>query len=115
MRASTLLPNSLPLLSKQMTRKSGSRSCSAIATRSSTASLTTKRSRSSTFATHLGALGNRNSLRLDARGLDDRPPLLDLGPVVGSKSLGGLHVPRGNLLADVDEPLLHRRIAHRLD
>src|SRR5436190_24265627 len=53
-------------------------------------------------------------LRLDVRGLDDRPPLLDLGLVVGSERLLRLLLAWRQLLALIEESLPHRRIGQRL-
>src|SRR3981081_3749367 len=50
------------------------------------------------------------SLSLDVRRLDDRPPLLDLGRVVGAQGLRCLLFARENLLAGVGQPLAHARI-----
>ena len=47
----------------------------------------------------------RRSLHLDARGLNDRPPFSDLGPVVGAKRLGRLLCARGYLLAEIGKAL----------
>jgi hypothetical protein len=47
---------------------------------------------------------------LDVRGFEDRPPLLDLGPVVGRERLRILILARRNLLAEIGEPLAHAGI-----
>jgi transposase len=52
----------------------------------------------------------RGSLALDACCLDDRPPLFDLGLVVGAKRLGRLLLARENLLCEIGEPCPHVRI-----
>src|SRR5450755_2059826 len=57
-----------------------------------------------------GGRGEVGSFHLDARGLDDRPPLFDLGFLVGAQRLRGLLLGWINLLPDLGEPLLHRRI-----
>src|SRR5262249_56771244 len=56
-----------------------------------------------------------NSLCLDVRRLDDRPPLLDLGAVMGEQRLRGLILARGNLLAELSETLTHTRIGQSFD
>src|ERR1700692_4441874 len=53
------------------------------------------------------------SVRVDVGGLDDRPPLLDLGLLVGAERLGGLLVARRDLLAEIGELLSHLRIGQR--
>jgi hypothetical protein len=45
------------------------------------------------------------SLTLDARRLDDWPPLLDFSLVIGGERLRILILARRNLLADINEPL----------
>src|SRR6266496_2504369 len=50
---------------------------------------------------------------LDARCLDDRPPLVDLGLVEGVKRFWSLLVGREYLLADVGEPLPYRWVGER--
>src|SRR5262244_2841639 len=47
---------------------------------------------------------------LDVRGLEDRPPLLDLGLVVGRERLRILILARRNVLAEIGEPLAHAGI-----
>src|ERR1700722_10567241 len=46
-------------------------------------------------------------------GLDDWPPLLDLGPLKGAERLRRLLVAGVNLLPEIGEPLTHRRIGQR--
>ena len=58
---------------------------------------------------------NRISLRLDVGGLDDRPPLLDLGLLQCAKRLGRLLLARENLLAKIGEPRTHRRIGQGIN
>src|SRR6516162_10071577 len=50
------------------------------------------------------------SFRLDARRLDDGPPLLDLGLLVSCKRLRRLLLPRWKLKAHLDQPLSYLRI-----
>jgi iron(III) transport system substrate-binding protein len=47
-------------------------------------------------------------LRPNSRGLDDWPPLVDLGLLKSKKRLGCLLLAREHLLADVGEPSTHR-------
>src|SRR5215469_11800241 len=47
---------------------------------------------------------------LDVRGFEDRPPLLDLGLVVGRECLRILILARRNFLAEIGEPLAHAGI-----
>ena len=47
---------------------------------------------------------------LDVRGFEDRPPLLDLGGVVGGERLRILILARRNFLAEIGEPLAHAGI-----
>src|SRR6185436_14459771 len=56
-----------------------------------------------------------SSLRLDARRLDDRMPLGDLGLVPGAERLRRLLLARRDFEAEIVEPLLHGRIGHGLD
>ena len=51
---------------------------------------------------------------LDARRLDDRPPLLDLGAMQSTKLLWRLLVGREYLLANLAETRRHRRIGQGL-
>src|SRR5262245_4042895 len=51
-----------------------------------------------------------NLLRFDARSLDDRPPLLDLSPLLCCERLGRLFVARPDFLTHLGEPLAHRSI-----
>src|SRR5262245_49638211 len=51
---------------------------------------------------------------LDVRSLDDWPPLLDLGLVVGAEGFRCLLIARRHLVALVGEPLLHGGIGQRL-
>src|SRR5262249_36695420 len=55
------------------------------------------------------------SLRLDVGLLDDRPPLVELGLVVGEQRLRGLLLARRDLVAEITEALLHGRVGERLD
>src|SRR3981189_1844551 len=50
------------------------------------------------------------SFAFDIGGLDDRPPFLDLGLVGGGERLGRLLLRRRDILAELHEPLLHRRV-----
>src|SRR5262249_11925862 len=50
------------------------------------------------------------SLYLDVGGLDDRPPLIDLGFMKGAKSLRRLLIQRCNFLPQIGEPLTHCRV-----
>src|ERR1700719_3714722 len=50
-----------------------------------------------------GRLLRLSSLRPDIRRLDDRPPFLDFGLVIGQQSLGGQLFAREDLLRDVGE------------
>src|SRR5712675_477246 len=60
-------------------------------------------------------LGKRaTSFRLDVRRLDDRPPLLDLGLLLGGERLWRLVLVRPDSLAQVSEPLAYRRIGQGL-
>src|SRR5260370_34724754 len=56
----------------------------------------------------------RASVRGDVGRLDDRPPLLDLGLLVGGQRLGGLLVARRDFLAEIGKLLPHFRIGQRL-
>src|SRR5258708_5127539 len=56
----------------------------------------------------------KNSVRRDVGRLDDRPPFLDLGLLVGAERFGGLLVAWRNLLAQIGELLPHFRIRQRL-
>src|SRR5262245_51493081 len=51
-----------------------------------------------------------NSLRLDAGGLDPRPPLLDLGLVEGGERTRRLLLAREKLVSETGESRTHRRI-----
>ena len=51
-----------------------------------------------------------DSFSLDIRGLEDRPPLLDLSLVVGRECLRILILARRNFLAEIGEPLAHAGI-----
>src|SRR5437667_12703625 len=60
-------------------------------------------------------LGSVNmSLRLDPRGLDDRPPLVGLRLVVRAKGFGRLLIRGWDLLAQVEQLLADSRIRQRL-
>jgi hypothetical protein len=50
----------------------------------------------------------RDSFSLDARGLDDGPPLLDLGLLESAQRLGSLLLAWRNTLSEIGEPLAHR-------
>src|SRR5262249_61337582 len=54
------------------------------------------------------------SFRLDVRRLDDRPPLLDLGLLLGGERRWRLLLARQESLAQVGEPLAYRRIGQGL-
>src|SRR3954465_11141835 len=66
------------------------------------------------LAWSVASLRQARSFRLDVRGLDDRPPLLDLRLVVSSERLRGLLRGRRKLEALVAQPLLHARYGQRL-
>src|SRR5215813_1494173 len=51
------------------------------------------------------------SLGLDVRGLDDRPPFLDLGLVMSEQCFRRLSVTRGNVLAEVGHAFPPQRAA----
>src|SRR5262249_25061925 len=51
-----------------------------------------------------------SSLRLDVCRLNDRPPLLNLGPVKDSQRLWALLLAREQFLSQISKPLLHCRI-----
>src|SRR5438045_996824 len=53
---------------------------------------------------------SHTSFRLDVRRLDDRPPLLDLGLLLGGERLWRLLLARPDSLAQVGEPLAYQRI-----
>src|SRR5258706_13668892 len=57
---------------------------------------------------------NRSSFRLDAGGLDDRPPFLDLGLVVRGQALRRLLLPRRDIEAQLGESRAHGGIRERL-
>ena len=52
----------------------------------------------------------RDLFSLDVCGFEDRPPLLDLGLVVGRERLRILILARRNFLAEIGEPLAHAGI-----
>ena len=54
--------------------------------------------------------GGPDLFSLDVRGFEDRPPLLDLGRVVGRERLRILILARRNFLAEIGEPLAHAGI-----
>src|SRR6516164_4206312 len=54
--------------------------------------------------------GGPGLFSLDVRGFEDRPPLLDLGGVVGRERLRILILARRNFLAEIGEPLAHAGI-----
>src|SRR5262245_64489810 len=56
----------------------------------------------------------RFSFGLDVGGLDQRPPLVDLGLVVRGECLCGLLLARRNLLAESGEPLADGGIGERV-
>src|SRR3954464_1158140 len=56
-----------------------------------------------------------NSIDLDIRGPDDRPPFGDLGLVEGPERLRGEQVGRRNILTKIGETLAHIRIGHGLE
>ena len=61
-------------------------------------------------------VGMRISSNLDVVGLDDRPPLVDLGLVVGRAAPPASAWSRGGMvMAEIGDALLHRRIGERLD
>ena len=49
----------------------------------------------------------KDSFSLDACGLDDGPPLLDLGLLESAQRLGGLLLALRNTLSEIGEPLAH--------
>src|ERR1700738_5516382 len=59
---------------------------------------------------HYGMCWPDRSLAFDVGSLDDRPPLLNLGPVKGRKRLRRLLVTLDDLLAQVGQPWTDRRI-----
>ena len=61
-----------------------------------------------------GNFSDARSLALDVRGLDNRPPLLDLGLVQRAEFLWSLLIARKNLLNKTDEPRMYRRIGRAL-
>jgi hypothetical protein len=63
--------------------------------------LITRRWARSGFADRDDEEYSRDSIRLDARRLDDRPPLLSLGLLIGGECLRRLLLTRVNLLAKV--------------
>src|SRR5687768_4814071 len=70
------------------------------------------------FRIRVGRADVRNDERLlgfEARGLDDREPLVDLGLVVRVERLGRELLARRNLLPELREPRAHGRIVQRFD
>src|SRR2546425_324453 len=57
----------------------------------------------------------RRLLALDARRLDDRPPLLDLSLLKGCKRFRRLLLAWVYLLREIGEPCAHRCIGERID
>ena len=57
----------------------------------------------------------RLPLRLDAGGLDNRPPFIGFGLVIGRERFRRLPLARHDLLADIAEPLAHGGIGQRFD
>src|SRR5882762_1093328 len=55
-----------------------------------------------------------SSLRFDAGGLDDGPPLLDLGLMKRSKRLRRLLVTRRNFEPEIAQAMAHSRVSHRI-
>src|SRR3954452_17571810 len=66
------------------------------------------------LAWSVASLRQTRSFRLDVRGLDDRPPLLDLRLVVSSERLRGLLRGQRKFEALVTQPLLYDGIGQRL-
>jgi hypothetical protein len=56
------------------------------------------------------SMSHRTLLCRDPGRLDDRPPLLDLGLVVGAERLRRLLITWENLLSKISEPRTHKRI-----
>src|SRR5262245_66490922 len=56
-----------------------------------------------------------DSLALDTRLADDRPPLVDLGLVEGGERLRRLLRARKDVLAEIGEALAHGGLVQRLD
>src|SRR5262249_2419656 len=59
---------------------------------------------------YFSSTGRADLFSLDVRGLEDRPPLLDLSLVMGRERLRILILPRWNLLAEIGEPFAHAGI-----
>ena len=57
----------------------------------------------------------RNLLRSDARSLDDRPPLLDLGPLQATERFRRLLLPRWDFTTGTGEPPTHRWVCQSVD
>src|SRR5262249_26914196 len=57
----------------------------------------------------------RSLLRIDAGGLDQRPPLLDLGPLECAERLWRLLLARRNVHPKSGKPRAHRGISERID
>src|SRR5262249_34782132 len=57
----------------------------------------------------------RSLLRIDAGGLDQRPPLLDLGPLECAERLWRLLLARRNVRAPPSKPRAHGGISERID
>jgi hypothetical protein len=53
------------------------------------------------------------SLALDARGLDDRPPLLNFGLLESTERLRSLLFARRDPLSNIGEPPAHRGVSER--
>src|SRR5512143_1216161 len=67
------------------------------------------------FRINMAGLLSRCSIRLDVRGLDDRPPFLDGGTVQGTQRLRRLLIAQRDLLPEVGKASDDRWIGHRLD
>src|SRR5882724_347553 len=54
-------------------------------------------------------------LRLDVCGFDNRPPLLDLSPMMGTQRFRRLSLSRGNFVAKFRKLATHPRIGQGID
>jgi hypothetical protein len=59
------------------------------------------------FSFRFGFLASPDSFSLDARGLDDGPPLLNLGLLESAQRLGSLLLAWRNTLSEIGESLTH--------
>src|SRR5262245_23978770 len=65
------------------------------------------------FVTTLSQMIDRSSLRLDVGSLDDRPPFVDFGLLLGGERLRRLMATRPTALTDFVHALLHGRVGQR--